>query len=450
MDQRLDKMEKWIPSRYNISTPLPEGRSALLNLITGQVKVVNQTVWEEYLQPGTRTLVTVDNVPSQLQRLNNCGFLVTERIDELDLVKLQYQNSRFDVTQQTIVIAPTLDCNLRCTYCFEGGVQESRNLGVMSKETERKVTAYLMALCQDKERLTLSWFGGEPLIASGAIDRICEQLLSFLAKHDVEVDSFLTTNGLLLTPKIVSKLASWGINHCQVTVDIPQDTRRDRAGRVVEWAHVLERVACVIDARIPVKLRINVSAGEEELFDALYRLLLDRGLHDQFDSISFVGVTLPECGRYPKRSSALSSPILYSVIQRERCKARALGLNVPNFLPGIAIPCGATRQNYCVVGPEGELYHCPKDLGLTERAYSSVHDRAAFRPQNLLPWLTYDWFSYPECKSCPILPQCASGCPHMRRYQAQEIKEKGFCPFLRWFFDDGLPEELRAYVLANR
>jgi uncharacterized protein len=71
-----------------------------------------------------------------------------------------------------------------------------------------------------------------------------------------------------------------------------------------------------------------------------------------------------------------------------------------------------------LIDPQGFLYKCPNDLGMPERAYASVVAGRPVQARNLLPWLTYEWFSHEECRACPLLPRCAGGCPHkrMRRY----------------------------------
>lgn len=70
-----------------------------------------------------------------------------------------------------IIIAPTLECNAHCFYCFENGFKK----GKMSIETADRLVDYLQEHWNG-EKLGITWFGGEPLLAADIIDRIIDKL----------------------------------------------------------------------------------------------------------------------------------------------------------------------------------------------------------------------------------------------------------------------------------
>ena len=47
------------------------------------------------------------------------GFLVEEEFDELAFLKMRNRIGRFTTDYFGLTIAPTLECNFNCEYCFE-------------------------------------------------------------------------------------------------------------------------------------------------------------------------------------------------------------------------------------------------------------------------------------------------------------------------------------------
>lgn len=103
------------------------------------------------------------------------------------------------ITNYTIF--PTTDCNARCFYCYELG----RSRIPMSEAVARKTAAYIAAHCGG-ESVQLSWFGGEPLCNSAAIDTICSEL----AAKGVAYSSTMISNAYLFDDALVQKaVAQW-------------------------------------------------------------------------------------------------------------------------------------------------------------------------------------------------------------------------------------------------
>lgn len=441
----------WIPSRYNVAADLPDGRRAVFNLLSGQVEVVDTGTWQKCLKPGAKYRVPDRGLPEIVRDLHLRSFTVPSDLDELDIVKLHFQAERFDTTRQQVVISPTLDCNMRCPYCFVGGVQETRDLTPMSVDTQDQVVRYLTGLCETKKTLSISWFGGEPLMSLDAIERITSGLYPFLSRQNINYAASVTTNATLLTLEVARKLKQLRIISVQATVDVPQSVKRYRGGRVVPWQRILAGAATAANQGIEVALRVNVSENTESELDALYAILIECGLHKQLDAIYWSGVLAVECGRSNYAACGPTGRQLYNMMQHERAKARTLGLPIRPLIseqPGR--PCGASCVSYVCIGPQGRLYRCPTDFGITERSHGSVWDDQPLEMSKLLSWLTYDWFAIDQCLGCPVQPMCGGGCPHRRLHMSGRQEADDFCVLTRWALEDGsLQQELRDYVLAN-
>jgi uncharacterized protein len=436
-------VDTWIPSRYNFHATLEGGSHVVSNLFTGETETIDAAAWETYLAPGTQYQVPAAAVPTVAQNLFDWGFLVSQSIDEIERIRVSFQEVRYSTVGLRVLIAPTLACNLRCSYCFERGVRGSAAMRRMSLGTADAVSAFVEQACDGKQDVVVNWFGGEPLTRMDIIGRISERLLRTLKGSNVRYLGGLTTNGVMLTPEVVRRLCAWKVQECQLTVDVPSTNKLDARGRPV-LNRQLDRAAEAAE-HLRIKLRINVGQDSEAAFDALYAALVTRGLHKTLDRVHMTRVLSTECDGEACASSLLEKRASAAMFRRERAKMRALGLPLRAPVPTSSEPCGATCVDQILIDPRGFLYKCMSDLGMPERAYASVVDHRPVRPRNLLPWLTYDWFSHEECRTCPVLPRCAGGCPHrrMRRYVSD------FCRFNAEEWADW-PDLLRDYVAAGR
>jgi len=77
--------------------------------------------------------------------------------------------------------------------------------------------------------------------------------------------------------------------------------------------------------------------------------------------------------------------------------------------------CGATRLNYFIIGPKGELYKCWNDLGNKSRIVGSISDDKILNENILFNYLVGPtMFEDEKCKSCEIFPICWGGCQWTR------------------------------------
>jgi radical SAM protein with 4Fe4S-binding SPASM domain len=104
------------------------------------------------------------------------------------------------------------------------------------------------------------------------------------------------------------------------------------------------------------------------------------------------------------------------------------------------------RWTSAAIGPDGLVYKCVEDLGQPERAYASVFHADRVKLGNLVPWLSYDWFQDATCRQCPVLLQCAGGCPHKRLFQSDTCHGEDFC---YWHVRGDLENRIREQTIAN-
>ena len=113
----------------------------------------------------------------------------------------------------TIMLKPASSlCNLRCKYCFYADItslREVSSFGVMKESTMTAVMDHIFMDLDDGDYLTLSFQGGEPMLAGLSFYR---NLVQYIAgkKRNIHVNYTLQTNGILLNDDWCRFLAEYG------------------------------------------------------------------------------------------------------------------------------------------------------------------------------------------------------------------------------------------------
>lgn len=113
-----------------------------------------------------------------------------------------------------LILLPTERCNFRCTYCYE-----SFSTGRMRRPTVDGVKALISNRMQDIDSLSLSWFGGEPLLVHDIVLEIATHAKHACEQAGVRLRGEVTTNASLLSEKLLDKLVRAQQNHFQITLD---------------------------------------------------------------------------------------------------------------------------------------------------------------------------------------------------------------------------------------
>ena len=134
------------------------------------------------------------------QELIERWFLVPQEHDDQKLCRQIRQMAALlkpaakTITSYTILT--TTGCNARCFYCYEKGTKPV----TMTAETADKVVRYIVKHRGD-EKVSLKWFGGEPLVNAKVIDQICTEL----CEQGVPFRSKMISNGYLFDADMVQR-----------------------------------------------------------------------------------------------------------------------------------------------------------------------------------------------------------------------------------------------------
>lgn len=165
-----------------------------------------------------------------------------------------------DPSTLRITINPTLDCNLRCWYCY-GSHTEGEYI---NKTITTSILNFLERSLNKKnlKKVELSFFGGEPLLrahlnaipVAKEIKKICEKKKKKLSLH-------FTSNGVLLSSNIVDELCYLNI---PISFQIPFDGNEEIHNKIKFmhngegcYSRILKNIDYAIANHISINVRFN-------------------------------------------------------------------------------------------------------------------------------------------------------------------------------------------------
>ena len=119
------------------------------------------------------------------------GIKVIEKIKSNEI-----QTSNINFLLDAVLIKPVSDeCNLQCTYCYQGIDQERIN-GKMSLTTLETVLREVLSMKHGK--LSFAWHGGEPLLRGLDFYKKAMEYQRKYNIHNINISNSIQTNGILI------------------------------------------------------------------------------------------------------------------------------------------------------------------------------------------------------------------------------------------------------------
>lgn len=278
----------------------------------------------------------------------------TMGVDVSSLTKAQLA-ALVDHRELELIILPTEKCNFRCTYCYE-----TFELGRMSMETISALKALIANRVKELARLSINWFGGEPLAATDIVLEVSEYAQALCSLEDVQFSSSATTNGWTLDADAARRLCEVGVTHFQITLDGPPDIHNQRR-LLPDGRGTFERIWANLnqlndsDLALSVLIRVHYDqesvAGVLDLIDLIDAAGFDSRFHVQFKQLERLGGSNDQLIQILPRS--LRKPVQQRLQQALR--------SVQVFEPPLA--CYAARPNSLVIRSDGRIAKCTVAFG---------------------------------------------------------------------------------------
>lgn len=201
-----------VKSKYNVEVPLESGELIIYNTLYRSLIRLNYLFAQEYLNKDK--LSVGSTYPAELTAFLSKNMILVERDYEKQTIKALADSFFHSNNVIKITFITSLMCNLRCDYCYE-----EHKTDRFKKEDYDKAIKQILE--KDYKLVCLDWFGGEPLLCLSDIEYVTKKVLE---KYPADkVSGSMTTNGTLLTPRVLAKLINLRINKFQITIDGTQE-----------------------------------------------------------------------------------------------------------------------------------------------------------------------------------------------------------------------------------
>ena len=145
------------------------------------------------------------------------GVIVADSTDELSELEKRYLVHRRGGGSMSITVVASLGCNFDCPYCFE-----DKRPSILKPAVSDAIVEMVRASAHNLEHLDVTWFGGEPLLATPQVLELSERLARACADASATYGARIITNGWHLTPTVAADLAARGVTWAQITIDGPE------------------------------------------------------------------------------------------------------------------------------------------------------------------------------------------------------------------------------------
>lgn len=338
------------------------------------------------------------------------GFIVTNENDEQKKYLALVQKRKFSNAVYHIIINPTMDCNLKCWYCYENHI----NMSHMNFELETAIVLHLKEKISKEpfEKLVLSFFGGEPLLQKNVIFSLLKSIYELSETYGFKLAVSFTTNGTLIDKDFIVNLSPYEPSF-QITLDgwknVHDMVRKYKANGCGTYTQILSAIKLIQQnsPKSEVLVRINVSKRTLEslpnIANDLAQIKQNRNLKIMVSKVWQVN-----------SESLDENKILNFVLLCQKNKIRCNYLATSKYTYG----CYADNQNQVVINYDGKIYKCTARTFSLENSYGSISNSGQLKwdEEKLQNRMT---LRLPlNCQKCNFLPACPKPC-------SQKLLEKG-------------------------
>jgi uncharacterized protein len=360
--------------------------------------------------------------------LARLGILVKDRDEEQSVMRDILVNINTQRTVFSGIVVLNLDCNLACSYCYEDNF---RGRHYMSSTTaDLLVETIQHNQIEQGRNVTLTFYGGEPLLSIPLIKTISSKLQQAAEKQGTKFRFTLVTNGTLFSHGVAEDLLPLGLFGAKFTLDGPRhihDQCRPFVSGKGSFDIIVNNIKEVCDL-IALQLGGNFTRHNYHDFPLLLDHLLAEGITpDKLTPVLFTPV-IPKAGNRVDADFGNSCVRDYEPWLTEA----SLYLREETLRRGYAAPkpklsvCMVELENDMVVNYDGSLFKCPAFMAHDELRIGTLADGVNdYRVSHNM-----DIWKRNECLNCAYLPLCFGGCRQMTLSRNGKINEvdcrKGF------------------------
>ena len=350
--------------------------------------------------------------------------IITELIEAGILINHEEDKDNFGIVEEyvdfpikSLALHLVHDCNLRCTYCYGEGGSYGGERKPMTEEVAYKSIDFLLSHSGDLENVSITLFGGEPLLNMPLIRKIVSYCRDKEKEFGKEINLGMTTNATLLDqetreylnrnnitvgisidgPKEVHDSCRVNVNGSgsyELMIDNTKELLKERDGRVTARITLTRNCLKMDDIMQYIEQmgfrKVNVAfvSGEDDSNITIKKEDFEI-IANEYEKIANRMLTAL------KENKPFYNNLFYGHLRQLHDKSPML------------YNCGAGRR-YLAVDPEGNIYICHRFVGKKDYKVGTVYsdiDKEKVRE------VAYAHVDHKEgCKDCWARYLCAGGC----------------------------------------
>lgn len=349
-----------------------------------------------------------------LQELKKGQFVFDDNENEIEVLKYLQKSAQFSKNSLSLTIAPTMACNFGCVYCYQG---EHNEVKKMDKDVQESIVKFVESKIHKIDNLSITWYGGEPLLAIDVIENLTNTFLQLCKDNKVSYYASIITNGYFFNRKNAQKLTDLKISSIQITIDGSKeyhDSKRPLKDGSGTFDTIIKNL---IDTKgiFPnkISLRVNTDQYNQNSVNEIIEILKNNKLEKYITPyLGHVDAT----NNFYETEKCLTPEEFLDIkehFQKEVDKINSFENSLINY-PRVKLnTCIADSISGYVIDPYGKLTKCWCDIGHDEYCVGNITNNEV-KFNRLIEYFNYDVFTDPKCQTCSIIPICLGGCPRRR------------------------------------
>lgn len=374
--------------------------------------------------------ISFNIIPDSIKdKLIDAGMLVDENLNEY----VEYVNFargiENDLSHFHLLVNPTLNCNFHCSYCYETHFRSK-----MSNEILRRIELLITRQSQNAKALTISFFGGEPLLYFDSIMKPpIEYAHSEAQRYNIEFACNMTSNGFLLNKNRVLWLNKHNFTNAQITLDGSKEIHNNIRFRHVgdnTYDKIVYNIKLLLSNHISVTLRLNCTKSNIDSLEKIASSFDDLPENQRENLTVDIQIIWQEEN---KRELLNNTDSIVSTFNEKGISASKMDFR--GF-------CYADKRNGCLVNYNGDIYKCTaRDFSQTPRDGFINEDGILIWENNSLNKRMESKFQNQPCKDCRIFPLCHGGC------STNSLELQNYC--LHNFSEEEKDEVVKNRIVHN-
>lgn len=398
-------------SYYNILVELGYDEYLLYNTNSEAMAVLDSSEKDDYESVEKGGL----NEGPLFEALLANRFILENPEVEADWLEYEYEKYKYNNRLFELIITPTIACNLCCSYCYE-----HKRLGIMSADVQEALLRFVEQSYEQQpfREFRVTWYGGEPLLGAGVIERLSKWFLDFCDARNVAYHAALMTNGSLADKAMMDRMYVCGVKSVQVTFGGKgevHDCERPSLDGSPTFQTIYNNVCRMLDDGTAVHVEYVYDADN---IDSCIEVASDLGPHDNI----FTHFPFPKMDYNNEFYDAEGVCRYHLQTPREQAQGyRDLILATQpdeihwhQLLRPLKHYCGVQTDRFFVIDEQGRAYKCICDVDKPEtHALFNICEPVEKRKVNWEKMLFY-MGSNPvrnaRCRTCRVLPLCKGYC----------------------------------------